>query len=381
MSKMKYPRMHLVMDNCFAVKRWVRPRDWMAAVKEIGGISLIQASTDNEIDPAHNTQEFRDEWVCEVQESEREYGFTVVSFYSGYAQYRTVGIASHSPAKRDAMITQYFEPTVDVAAQLGAQVGNTLAAFSDPVLQDPAQFAQVQKDAEDCLVRMTQYAGEKNVLFGYEQMYTPTQWMWRIDECAARMKRVSKRANAPMYLTIDTAHMAGQKMFIKPTVEDFRRMQESANVRMSYLPEEIRKRIVEKEDPNRIYAALDDFDYWFAKPGDSDVYQWLSRLGCYSPIVHLQQTDGSYSGHKPFTAQYNETGIIKPKDVFAAIKASYDMSNEEDMPPRVSDIYLAFEIFFGVTDSTDKIIEDLKESVAFWRKDMPRDGMRLDELV
>ena len=67
MSKPVYPQVHLVMDNCFAVKRWVRPRDWMQAIKEIGGISLIQASTDNEIDPAHNTQDFRDEWVEEVQ--------------------------------------------------------------------------------------------------------------------------------------------------------------------------------------------------------------------------------------------------------------------------------------------------------------------------
>ena len=133
--------------------------------------------------------------------------------------------------------------------------------------------------------------------------------------------------------------------------------------------------------PNKVHSMLDEYDYWFAEPKDSDVYQWFSRLGCYSPIVHLQQTDGTYSSHKPFTEQYNKSGIIRPKEVFAAIKASYDKEEESGMPPRVNDIYLAFEVFFSVMDATDKIICDLRESVEYWRKDLPRDGMRLDELV
>ncbi len=381
MGNMVYPKVHLAVDNCFAVKRWVRPRDWMKAIEEIGGIRLIQASTDNEIDPAHNTQDFRDEWIDEVRQYERQYGFKVVSFYSGYAQYRTVGIASHSRSKRNAMIELYFKPTVDAAARLGAQVGNTLGAFSEPVLEDPKEFVRAYKDVEDSLVYMTKYAGEKNVLFGYEQMYTPTQGMWTINGCSEFIKHVSARANAPMYLTIDTAHQVGQHMFIKPTVEDIEAMQSNRSLRMSYLPAAIQEPILNKENAKQIHLMLDKFDYWFAEPKDSDVYQWFSRLGCYSPIVHLQQTDGTYSSHKPFTAQYNKNGIIRPKEVFAAIKASYDNEEEAGMPPRVNDIYLAFEVFFSVMDATDKIISDLRESVEYWRKDMPRDGMRLDELV
>ena len=381
MSNVVYPKIHLVMDNCFAVKRWVRPCDWMNAIKEIGGITLIQASTDNEIDPAHNTQDFRDEWIEEVREYGRAFGFKVVSFYSGYAQYRTVGIASHSKSKRNAMIELYFKPTVDVAAEFGAQVGNTLGAFSEPVLEDPKEFSRAYKNVEDCLVRMTRYASEKNVLFGYEQMYTPTQGMWTINGCSEFIKRVSARANAPMYVTIDTAHQAGQHMFLKPNIAEIEAMQSNRNARMSYLPAEVQQQILRKEDATQIYNMLDKYDYWFAEPEDNDVYQWLSRLGCYSPIVHLQQTDGTYSSHKPFTAQYNKNGIIHPQDVFAAIKKSYDRDEEAGMPPRVGDIYLAFEVFFSVMDAADKIIGDLRESVEYWRKALPRDGMRLDELV
>jgi sugar phosphate isomerase/epimerase len=381
MSGIEYPKMHLVIDNCFAVKRWVRPRDWMKVVKEIGGISLIQASTDNEIDPIHNSKEYQDEWISEVQQYERKYGFNVVSFYSGYAQYRTVGIASHLRSKRDVMIKKYFEPTVDIAQKLGAQVGNTLAAYSEAVLNDPSQFAKTEKDVEESLVRMTKYAHEKGVIFGYEQMYTPTQGMWTIDGCVECIKRVSSRSKAPMYITIDTAHQAGQHLFIKPTVEEIEAMIDSVSSRISYLPTEIQNRIAQKQNAMQIYEALEKYKYWFSKPEDSDIYQWLSHLGCYSPIVHLQQTDGSHSSHKPFTSQYNSNGIIRPKDVFAAIKTSYDSAQRDDMPPRVKNIYLAFELFFGVTDSKDKIIREMRESVAFWRKDLPRDGMFLNELV
>ena len=279
------------------------------------------------------------------------------------------------------MIELYFKPTVDAAARLGAQVGNTLGAFSDPVLEDPKEYFQAYKDVEDSLVRMTKYAKEKNVLFGYEQMYTPTQGMWTINGCVELLKQILARANAPMYLTIDTAHQAGQHMFLKPTVEEIEAMQSNRTVRMSYLPKAIQELIIKEENVRKIHSMLDKYNYWFAEPEDGDVYKWLSRLGCYSPIVHLQQTDGTYSSHKPFTEQYNNSGIIKPKEVFTAIKASYDREEETGMPPRVGEIYLAFEVFFNVMDPADKIISDLRESVGIWRNALPRDGMRLDELV
>ena len=146
------------------------------------------------------------------------------------------------------MIELYFKPTVDAAACLGAQVGNTLGAFSEPVLEDPKEFVRAYKDVEDSLVLMTKYAGEKNVLFGYEQMYTPTQGMWTINGCCEFIKSVSAGANAPMYLTIDTAHQVGQHMFVKPTVEDIEAMQLNRSPRMSYLPVAIQEHILKKEN-------------------------------------------------------------------------------------------------------------------------------------
>ncbi len=379
--KVKYPRIHLAIDNCFAIKRWVEPAEWMRIISGIGGIRCIQASTDNEIDPCHNTQAFRNDWVKEVKKYECELDLKVVSFYSGYATYRTVGIASMNAGKRRAMIDRYFKPVVDVAASLGAQVGNTLSAYSDTALQDPELFRKTTCNIESSLAQMSAYAARKGVPFGYEQMYTPTQGMWTIDGCIDCMRNVYDRARHPMYVTIDTAHQAGQSMFLRPCCSEIEQMVKTGDTGVRRLPDAAKKAILEKRPPTQIEEMLDTYDYWFAEPRDGDLFEWFRALGCYSPIVHLQQTDGSYSSHKPFTAKYNAGGIVKPKDVFSAIAKSYEQPETKGMPPRVSDIYLAFELFFGITESTENILSDIRESVEYWRGYLPQDGMTLDQLI
>jgi len=47
---------------------------------------------------------------------------------------------------------------------------------------------------------------------------------------------------------------------------------------------------------------------------DSDPYAWLEKFGKYSPIIHIQQTDGKADRHWPFTQEYNKQGV--PLDHF-----------------------------------------------------------------
>lgn len=380
-DKLRYPRIHLAVDNCFAIKRWVEPAEWMRKVRQLGDIRYIEASSDNEIDPSHNTQTFRDDWTAEVKEYEQKLGLKVASFYSGYSTYRTVGIASLYKSKRRAMIDRYFKPTVDVAASLDAQVGNSLSAYSDKALQDPELFKLTTDNIESSLARMAVYAHKKGVTFGYEQMYTPTQGMWTIDGCISCMCNVYAQARCPMYLTIDTAHQAGQSLFLRPAPDEVSRMVKAGDPGAWRLPDEAKDAIRDRKRPDQVEKLLDRYGYWFAQPRDADLFEWLETLGAYSPVVHLQQTDGTYSSHKPFTAKYNATGIVKPKEVFAAIARSYERPAPEGMPPRVTDIYLAFELFFGITESAEKIISDMSESVAWWREYIPRDGMSVDKLI
>jgi hypothetical protein len=377
-----YPKIHLSLDNCFAIKRWVRPRDWMNIIKQIEGITNIQASTDNEIDPLFNTHAYRGEWVREVEEYEKLLGLKVVSLYSGYATYRTTGLGHWDEACRNTLINRYYKPVVNIAKKLGAQVGNALSAFSAPILNDPVEYRKADKILIEKLISMTQYAQKKGVLFSYEQMYTPIQGFWTIDGCLNYIRTIYRTCNYPMYITIDTAHQVGQKFFIPPNDQQVEAMLFSGEVGEFRLGERIPKMISEgRRDSTEIRKALELQSYLYSRAQDCDVYTWFSKLGCYSPLVHLQQTDGTYSGHKPFTEEFNAKGIIDPMTVLKAIARSYETDDNPDMPPKVKDIYLTFELFFGITETNDRICNDLSESIAFWRRSIPKDGMALNDLI
>ncbi len=377
----QYPRIYLAMDNCFAIKRWVRPRDWMHVIHNIGGITCVQASTDNEIDPLFNTQSFRDSWAEEVRRGERDYGMKLVSFYSGYATYRTVGLASDAKSSRMRIRDGYFKKVVDLAAQMGAQVGNTLGAFTEPVLEDPNAFRRVEARIEKNLVNMAAYAATKNVQYGYEQMYTPTQGYFSVSGCTDLMRRVYAAGGHPLYITIDTAHQAGQRLFMRPTREQIFRMIQDRDTHGARLGRYLTKLVESGCSAIRLEREMTRFGHLFAEPGDDDLYVWAEKLGAYSPIIHLQQTDGTYSAHRPFTQKYNEGGIVSPDKLLKALAACYDAPEPVGLPPRVKEIYLAFELFFGVTESAGDILDAVSESVKFWRKHIPRDGLPLNELL
>jgi hypothetical protein len=119
----------------------------------------------------------------------------------------------------------------------------------------------------------------------------------------------------------------------------------------------------------------------FSAVQDGDPYEWLSQLSCYSPIVHLQQTDNTASAHKAFTEEHNTNGIIEPLKVLRAIQVAYDRPVDASMPPRVEEIYLTLEMFSGTADKAADILERMRVSADYWRKTIPSDGQTLDEVL
>ena len=217
---MKYPQIYLALDNCFAIKRWVHPKDWMKMVADIGGIKYIEASTDNEIDPLFNTPGFRREWVGTVKRLEKELDLKICSFFSGYATYRTCGLTHWDKSSRDKIRRAYFENVVDVAEEFGAAVGCALNAFPETVLEDPEEYAIYADILRAGLARMAEYAAKKGVVFCYEQMYSPNLGFWKIDECGDWLHKICPSGQNPMYLTIDTAHQVGQRHYLKPDIKE-----------------------------------------------------------------------------------------------------------------------------------------------------------------
>ncbi len=93
-------------------------------------------------------------------------------------------------------------------------------------------------------------------------------------------------------------------------------------------------------------------------PDECDPYPWIEQLAQISPVIHVQQTVLNKSNHAPFTAEANKDGIIKGDKVMEAVKKS-----------GCTDSLFAFEISHREHYDTEfRIIQDLKESVKYWRQ-------------
>ena len=101
-------------------------------------------------------------------------------------------------------------------------------------------------------------------------------------------------------------------------------------------------------------------------PAERDPYRWLRDLGRQAPIVHLQQTEAGHSRHWPFTPEYNALGIIEPRRVLEALEEA-----------GAEEVFLAFEIAHRESAEQDgRVVEDLRESAEYWRKELGDQGSR-----
>jgi hypothetical protein len=343
MNPTPFPRIYLALDNCFASKRWTAPLEWMQIARDCN-INYIEASADNECDPLYTPPDALAAWRDAVLSATQATGVKVASLYSGHGTYATLGLAHPDERVRDHIQHRWLEPMIDLSRSLEAGLGFFCHAFSQATLADPAQYGAAVDDLTRRLGELAAYAQSVGLIsLSVEQMYTPHQIPWTIDGAEAIMREAFRQTGAPLCITLDTGHQVGQQHFQKP----------SANT------------------PS----------YMLAQPEDGDLYAWLRRLGGYSPIMHLQQTDGTESKHKPFTAANNAKGIVEPKRVLQALYEAYTSPAPEGLPPHCESIYLTLELFSGTLDKPDHILSIIRESAAYWRQFIPQDGVRLDELV
>lgn len=130
-----------------------------------------------------------------------------------------------------------------------------------------------------------------------------------------------------------------------------------------------------------VMREVERYPYQFSTDErDSDLYAWIEELGCYSPIMHIQQTDGITASHAPFTRENNKKGIVDGQKMPENIAASYE-KEEPGMPPKVDKIVLALELFTSNVDHPRDIKARFTETCRYWKQYIPEDGMRLSELL
>lgn len=392
---MQNPRIYLAIDNCFASKRWTKPSEWMKVIKELG-IKYIEASADTECDPLYHGYDYLIEWAEEVKNYEKIYDVKVANLYSGHGTYATLGLAHTDESIRKRFMEKWLKPMLMTADYTGAGLGFFCHAFSQSVLNNRELYLKAEEDLYNSLADLAAHASLKGVEpAGVEQMYTPHQIPWTIKGASRLLREVYKRGKSPFYITIDVGHQTGQRCFLKPESGQIREAlklsQNGIKLEGFWLGPESAKTLFknalcrsENDDEGNIRLIeleMEKYPFLFANYEDGNPYLWLEALGCYSPIVHLQQITGSRSAHLPFTEENNENGIIKGEEILKAIAASYALPIKADMPPRCKDIYLTLEIFSGTSETTDDIIEKLKASVEYWRKFIPFDGADLNTML
>lgn len=227
---------------------------------------------------------------------------------------------------------------------------------------------------------------------GLEQMYTPHMPPWTIDGARTLLQRVYAQSGAPFYLTIDLGHMNGQQYFQRPDEERVlslirlarqgmpqRRVWLGTANAMAIYRAAVQGEIQQSKAVERILADIEKNPHLFASPQDGDIWAWTRALGQYSPIIHLQQSDGKSSPHWPFSSEYNEKGVVSGEKLMEALCQAYAQEAVDGLPAPCEEIVLTLEPFIATAANVYDFLDDLEQSVRYWRRFLPRDGMTLQE--
>ena len=196
---MSYPRVFLTLDNCFAVKRWTLPGEWMPAVRDLG-VRYVEASTDNECDPFYTGEDHLRDWSEAVRREEARTGVKVVNFCTGYSTYRTVGLLHPDPRVVRRIVDEWIKVMIRVSGRLGAGLGFYLHAFPDSALQEPAVYRELETRLLDTMAEVVEYADRQGAgPIMLEQMYAPHQTPWTISGTLACTSPASGKILSPVF--------------------------------------------------------------------------------------------------------------------------------------------------------------------------------------
>jgi len=173
----------------------------------------------------------------------------------------------------------------------------------------------------------------------------PTRRRERIREGIRRWQEIAARM-APgglRYLTFEPMSVFRE---VAPTITETRKLLDAL-----------------RKDSRRPFHLCLDVDHGWAQspdPRDADPYAWLEEFAADSPMIHIKQSSADKNSHWPFTREMNERGVIRPDKVLRALERGgaretflfLELSHRERYPVEES------------------VLEDFRESVAYWRKDV-----------
>jgi sugar phosphate isomerase/epimerase len=293
--------MVLGINNAFALRNWPEPEAWARIVAEDLGLREVQFSFDL-LDPAL-PEPARSASCAAVAAAARAHGLALRTTFTGLIVYAQNHLAHPDPAARE-QAWHWYVRALEVSRLLGAEAcGGHIGAMSVRDYLDPRRRASMRAHLIDAVRRLTHLAaagGQTYVL--WELMPGPRELPHTPDEAREILREVNDGAAVPVRLCFDLGHCL--------TTES----------------------------------------------GDrGDPYAWLEDLLPWSPIIHLQQTDGKADRHWPFSPEFNAVGIIEPRRVVDIVKHS-----------PLERVSLLFEIAHAFDTPEQRIIDAHRWSVEAW---------------
>lgn len=257
----------LGINNCFAAKRWPRPGDWAAVVRDELGLELVELSLDlmGDIGSAAGRDRAADQTLAALS----RYGLRAETTFTGLVAYCNNLLMDPDAERRRAALDWYLA-VVDLAARLGVDgVGGHVGAMSVADWSNPARRAGRWSGLRHDLAEI---AGRARAA-GLDYLLVENMAAPREPSTIATVENVltsGDAAHAPVRLCLDVGHQCV---------------------------------------PGTTGA-------------DRDPYAWLNHFGSRLAEVQLQQSDGLADHHWPFTPERNEGGRIDPGRVLDTLADS-----------------------------------------------------------
>lgn len=287
----------------FANRAFPEPDAWARIVAQELRLKEVQFSFDL-LDPLL-PEPGRSAACYEIANAVHKYGLTMHSTFTGGIIYSQNHLAHPNPNVR-AQANCWYQAALQVTSLLGAEAcGGHIGGLSAADYDDPRRRRYIREQLVESVRQLTILAaqlGQRHFL--WEFMPSPREIPHTPDESIELLQEVNDGAAVPVQLCFDLGHCNS---------------------------------------------------YDFAQPGDP--YAWLEKLLPYSPVIHLQQTDGKADHHWSFSRAYDAVGIINPQRVVEIARSS-----------PFETVYLLFEFGHAFDAPDQQVIDEHKESVERWSK-------------
>jgi D-erythrulose 1-phosphate 3-epimerase len=251
----------------------------------------------------------RERQASEIRSACDRFGLTLHSTFTGLAAYSANLLLDPDPALR-RHAELWYRRAIDFTAMAGGRAtGGHVGAYSVSDWTDAGRQAELEQDLRASLSRLSRRARRA----GLEALYVENLASAREPstmEGISRLLTSGDDSRVPIELCLDVGHMCV---------------------------------------PGTMGA-------------DRDPYAWLERFGARAPVVQLQQSDAEGDHHWPFTKAANAMGRIEAGRVLEAL----DRSGAE----RVA---LILEIIPAFEAPDDRVVDELVESVEYWRSALEQD--------